>query len=105
MAVSLTLLGTGCGPSHVPPSLLLCCAHTRYVFGGAGDGTQRMATEAHLKLAKLSHVFLTAVNQQRIGGITGQTTQQCTDTQTLTNSPSFVLLLRIALRMHDYFPL
>jgi len=71
MSVSLTVLGTGSGPSHVPPSVLLTCAHARYLLGGAGDGTQRMATEAHLKLAKLNQLFITHINHDRVGGTTG----------------------------------
>ncbi len=72
MSASVSVLGSGAAPSQVPPALLLSFAQTRYLFG-AGDGTQRMATEGHQKMAKLAHVFVPAIRHDAVGGLTGQT--------------------------------
>jgi len=72
MAASVVVLGSGAAPSAVPPALLLSFAQQRYLFG-AGDGTQRMATEAHQKLSKLQQVFVPAIRHDAVGGLTGQT--------------------------------
>ena len=71
MASFLQVLGSGSLDSRLPASFLLFFEQTRYLFG-AGEGTQRMATEAHVKLAKMRHVFVTRIQHDMVGGLTGQ---------------------------------
>ena len=67
-AVSLHVLGNG-GPGN-PASVMLITDHFRYLFN-CGEGTQRLAVEHAMKLAKLQHVFLTQCTWKNFGGLPG----------------------------------
>src|SRR5690349_4830918 len=66
MASHLHLLGVGSRDSSVPPSALLFFEHARYLFG-AGEGTQRLATEAQAKMSKMKHIFITRLHSDTVG--------------------------------------
>lgn len=74
MASHLQLVGSGSRDSHVPAAAAIVFEQSRYLFG-AGEGTQRMATEAHMKLAKMKQVFITRIQHEQVGGLTGQQKQ------------------------------
>lgn len=74
MASYLQLVGSGSRDSHVPAAAAIVFEQSRYLFG-AGEGTQRMATEAHMKLAKMKQVFITRIQHEQVGGLTGQQKQ------------------------------
>jgi ribonuclease Z len=67
-AVSMHVLGNG-GPGN-PASLMLVTDHYRYLFN-CGEGSQRLAVEHGMKVAKLSHVFLTHCKWKNCGGLPG----------------------------------
>lgn len=70
MASFLQILGCGSSDSLLPPSLLLFFDQSRYLFG-AGEGSQRVATESRVKLSKIKAVFITRIAQEMVGGLTG----------------------------------
>ena len=63
--LSLQVLGTGAG--EVSPSLLLFTDTQRYLFN-CGENMQRLCNEHHLRLRKLSNVFLTRTSWTNLGG-------------------------------------
>lgn len=75
MSSYLQVVGSGSRDSHVPAAAALVFEQSRYLFG-AGEGTQRMATEAHMKLARMKQVFITRIQHEQVGGLTGQQQQQ-----------------------------
>lgn len=54
-----------------PPSLVLHYDSQRYLFN-CREGTQRLCVQEKVRLNKLSNVFLTRVNWDCIGGLTGR---------------------------------
>lgn len=54
-----------------PPSLVLHYDSQRYLIN-CREGTQRLCVQEKVRLAKLSNVFLTRVNWDCIGGLTGK---------------------------------
>ncbi|KAL3273587.1 hypothetical protein HHI36_015020 [Cryptolaemus montrouzieri] len=68
--VTLQVLGTG--TKGAPRSLYVFSDQSRYLFN-CGEGTQRLAHELKLKLAKLEHIFITHPSWQNIGGLPGIT--------------------------------
>ncbi|XP_022237059.1 zinc phosphodiesterase ELAC protein 2-like isoform X2 [Limulus polyphemus] len=66
--ICLHVLGNG-GPGN-PRCLYMFTDHARYIFN-CGEGTQRLAHEHKMKLAKLEHVFFTYKSWENIGGLPG----------------------------------
>ncbi|CEP15250.1 hypothetical protein [Parasitella parasitica] len=58
-----------------PPSLLLHYDSQRYLFN-CREGTQRLCVQEKVRLGKLSNVFLTRVNWDCMGGLTGMSNCQ-----------------------------
>lgn len=54
-----------------PPSLLIHYDSQRYLFN-CREGTQRLCVQEKARLAKLTNVFLTRVNWECMGGLTGK---------------------------------
>lgn len=53
-----------------PPSLIVHYDSQRYLFN-CREGTQRLCVQEKVRLSKLSNVFLTRVNWECMGGLTG----------------------------------
>ncbi|XP_074040729.1 ribonuclease Z isoform X2 [Leptinotarsa decemlineata] len=66
--VTLQVLGTGA--KGAPRALYLFTDQSRYLFN-CGEGTQRLAHEHKMKLAKLEHIFITQPVWKNIGGLPG----------------------------------
>ncbi|KAJ8965129.1 hypothetical protein NQ314_004354 [Rhamnusium bicolor] len=66
--VTLQVLGTGA--KGAPRALYLFSDQSRYLFN-CGEGTQRLAHEHKMKLAKLEHIFITQPVWKNIGGLPG----------------------------------
>ncbi|XP_057654659.1 ribonuclease Z, mitochondrial isoform X1 [Diorhabda carinulata] len=66
--VTLQVLGTGA--RGAPRALYVFSDQSRYLFN-CGEGTQRLAHEHKMKLAKLEHIFITQPVWQNIGGLPG----------------------------------
>nr|XP_008197361.1 PREDICTED: ribonuclease Z, mitochondrial isoform X2 [Tribolium castaneum] len=66
--VTLQVLGTGA--EGAPRSLYVFSDQSRYLFN-CGEGTQRLAHEHKMKLAKLEHIFITRPTWANIGGLPG----------------------------------
>ncbi|CAH1109294.1 unnamed protein product [Psylliodes chrysocephalus] len=66
--VTLQVLGTGA--IGAPRSLYMFSDQSRYLFN-CGEGTQRLAHEHKMKLAKLEHIFVTQPVWRNIGGLPG----------------------------------
>ncbi|XP_076274808.1 ribonuclease Z isoform X1 [Rhynchophorus ferrugineus] len=66
--VCLQILGTGAKGS--PRAVYLFSDQSRYLFN-CGEGTQRLAHEHKIKLAKLEHIFLTQTTWKNVGGLPG----------------------------------
>lgn len=66
--INLQVLGSGAKGS--PRSLYVFTDQTRYLFN-CGEGTQRLAHEHKMKLAKLEHVFITHKTWDNTGGLPG----------------------------------
>ncbi|KAG5890173.1 hypothetical protein JTB14_014340 [Gonioctena quinquepunctata] len=66
--VALQVLGTGA--KGAPRALYLFSDQSRYLFN-CGEGTQRLAHEHKMKLAKLEHIFITQPVWKNIGGLPG----------------------------------
>ncbi|XP_044272419.1 ribonuclease Z, mitochondrial isoform X2 [Tribolium madens] len=66
--VTLQVLGTGA--EGAPRSLYVFSDQSRYLFN-CGEGTQRLAHEHKMKLAKLEHIFITRPTWTNIGGLPG----------------------------------
>lgn len=64
----LQVLGNGTHGS--PRSVHLFTTHQRYLFN-CGEGTQRLAHEHKVKLARLEHAFITYKSWENIGGLPG----------------------------------
>jgi ribonuclease Z len=66
--VALQVLGTGA--EGAPRSLYVFSDQSRYLFN-CGEGTQRLAHEHKMKLAKLEHIFITQPTWANLGGLPG----------------------------------
>ncbi|RZF34607.1 hypothetical protein LSTR_LSTR008632 [Laodelphax striatellus] len=66
--VNLQVLGSGA--YGAPRSLYMFTDQSRYLFN-CGEGTQRLAHEHKMKLAKLEHIFFTYGSWNNIGGLPG----------------------------------
>jgi len=66
----ITLQILGSGAKGAPSSLYMFTDQSRYLFN-CGEGSQRLAHEHKMKLAKLEHVFLTSSSWDKIGGLPG----------------------------------
>ncbi|XP_017785544.1 PREDICTED: ribonuclease Z, mitochondrial isoform X2 [Nicrophorus vespilloides] len=66
--VSLQVLGSGA--NGAPRSLYIFTDQSRYLFN-CGEGTQRLAHEHKMKLAKLEHIFVTQATWKNMGGLPG----------------------------------
>ncbi|KAK4874327.1 hypothetical protein RN001_013687 [Aquatica leii] len=66
--ITLQVLGTGA--MGAPRSLYVFSDQSRYLFN-CGEGTQRLAHEHKMKLAKLEHIFVTQSTWNNIGGLPG----------------------------------
>lgn len=66
--INLQVLGSGA--KGAPRSLYVFTDQTRYLFN-CGEGTQRLAHEHKMKLAKLEHIFLTSNSWENTGGLPG----------------------------------
>ncbi|XP_050513162.1 ribonuclease Z, mitochondrial isoform X2 [Diabrotica virgifera virgifera] len=66
--VTLQVLGTGA--QGAPRALYMFSDQSRYLFN-CGEGTQRLAHEHKMKLAKLEHIFVTQPVWNNIGGLPG----------------------------------
>ncbi|KAI5723587.1 hypothetical protein M8J76_008409 [Diaphorina citri] len=66
--VNLQVLGSGA--RGAPKSLYLFTDQSRYLFN-CGEGTQRLAHEHKMKLAKLDSVFITQPVWENLGGLLG----------------------------------
>ncbi|XP_018570801.1 ribonuclease Z, mitochondrial [Anoplophora glabripennis] len=66
--VTLQVLGTGA--KGAPRALYMFSDQSRYLFN-CGEGTQRLAHEHKMKLAKLEHIFITQPVWKNIGGLPG----------------------------------
>ncbi|CAH0564098.1 unnamed protein product [Brassicogethes aeneus] len=66
--VTLQVLGTGA--KGAPRALYVFSDQSRYLFN-CGEGTQRLAHEHKMKLAKLEHIFVTQPVWKNIGGLPG----------------------------------
>ncbi|KAF5288455.1 hypothetical protein FQR65_LT02107 [Abscondita terminalis] len=66
--ITLQVLGTGA--VGAPRSLYVFSDQSRYLFN-CGEGTQRLAHEHKMKLAKLEHMFITQNTWNNIGGLPG----------------------------------
>lgn len=60
----------GAGSRDSPPALYVFSDFNRYLFN-CGEGTQRLMQEHKLKVARLDNIFLTRVNWQNVGGLSG----------------------------------
>ncbi|CAL8095069.1 unnamed protein product [Orchesella dallaii] len=66
--INLQVLGSGA--IGAPRSLYVFTDQTRYLFN-CGEGTQRLAHEHKMKLAKLEHIFVTNNSWDNTGGLPG----------------------------------
>lgn len=66
--INLQVLGNG--SKGAPRSLYVFTDQTRYLFN-CGEGTQRLAHEHKMKLAKLEHIFVTNKSWDNTGGLPG----------------------------------
>ncbi|KAJ8922916.1 hypothetical protein NQ315_001458 [Exocentrus adspersus] len=66
--VTLQVLGTGA--KGAPRALYIFSDQSRYLFN-CGEGTQRLAHEHKMKLARLEHIFITQPVWKNIGGLPG----------------------------------
>ncbi|ODM99911.1 Ribonuclease Z, mitochondrial [Orchesella cincta] len=66
--INLQVLGSGA--KGAPRSLYVFTDQTRYLFN-CGEGTQRLAHEHKMKLAKLEHIFVTNNSWDNTGGLPG----------------------------------
>ncbi len=66
--INLQVLGNG--TKGAPRSLYVFTDQTRYMFN-CGEGTQRLAHEHKMKLAKLEHIFVTTNAWDNTGGLPG----------------------------------
>ncbi|KFM80490.1 Zinc phosphodiesterase ELAC protein 2, partial [Stegodyphus mimosarum] len=66
--IYLCVLGNGSISS--PRALYMFTDHGRYLFN-CGEGTQRLAHEYKMKLAKLDHIFITHRSWENLGGLLG----------------------------------
>ncbi|XP_022916728.1 ribonuclease Z, mitochondrial isoform X2 [Onthophagus taurus] len=66
----VTLQVLGSGAEGAPRSLYVFSDQARYLFN-CGEGTQRLAHEHKMKLAKLEHIFITQPVWKNIGGLPG----------------------------------
>ncbi|XP_077300737.1 ribonuclease Z [Arctopsyche grandis] len=64
----LRVLGSGCAGS--PKVVYLFTDHCRYLFN-CGEGTQRLAHEHKMKIARLEHIFITSADWNCMGGLPG----------------------------------
>ncbi|XP_075230593.1 ribonuclease Z [Lycorma delicatula] len=67
---NVTLQVLGSGANGAPRSLYVLTDQSRYMFN-CGEGTQRLAHEHKMKLAKLEHIFVTYGSWENIGGLPG----------------------------------
>lgn len=66
----VTLQVLGSGAEGAPRSLYVFSDQSRYLFN-CGEGTQRLAHEHKMKLAKLEHIFITQPVWKNMGGLPG----------------------------------
>jgi len=71
MSCYLQVLGEGSPSYPFHPSIFLFLDSSRYLFGGVGEGLQRLCTEGAVKLSRTSNVFLTRIASDTVGGLTG----------------------------------
>ncbi|KAL5019028.1 hypothetical protein ScPMuIL_004750 [Solemya velum] len=60
----------GSGGRATPRSVMISTDHVRYLFN-CGEGTQRIATEHHLKVSRLENIFITNKTWDNVGGLLG----------------------------------
>eukprot|EP00475_Leptophrys_vorax_P022688 TRINITY_DN30907_c0_g1_i1.p1 TRINITY_DN30907_c0_g1~~TRINITY_DN30907_c0_g1_i1.p1 ORF type:complete len:784 (+),score=174.68 TRINITY_DN30907_c0_g1_i1:25-2376(+) len=82
----------------VPPSLFACFDHHRLVFN-ASEGFQRASNEHGVKFLKTSHVFLTRISWDTMGGLPGamltlRDAGHLTDKFTVAGPPGIAKILR-----------
>nr|CAH7765332.1 unnamed protein product [Callosobruchus chinensis] len=66
----VTLQVLGSGARGAPRALYMFTDQSRYLFN-CGEGTQRLAHEHKMKLARLEHIFITQPVWKNIGGLPG----------------------------------
>ncbi|CAH1971818.1 unnamed protein product [Acanthoscelides obtectus] len=66
----VTLQVLGSGARGAPRALYMFSDQSRYLFN-CGEGTQRLAHEHKMKLARLEHIFITQPVWKNIGGLPG----------------------------------
>uniref|UniRef100_A0A1B0A187 Zinc phosphodiesterase ELAC protein 2 n=1 Tax=Glossina pallidipes TaxID=7398 RepID=A0A1B0A187_GLOPL len=69
---NIVLQVLGAGGNGAPVSLFLFTDHSRYLFN-CGEGTQRLAHEHKIKLARMENIFFTRNTWPAIGGLPGLT--------------------------------
>jgi len=67
--IDVQVLGTGTWPG-LPRSIYVDLDYFGYIFN-CGEGTQRVATEHKMRIAKLSNIFLTRYSWDNVGGLNG----------------------------------